>query len=115
MIRSRFSRDTRLRVFVKSMGGGQVNTVTGDLFCSDRGLFDPRWKTRRADPRGDAVGNGPKALSIVDRVGNDLGFATGTCGKDGQGAPVTDAQPTLRIPELTVVEVPMTDYWKSAT
>jgi TldD protein len=47
-------------------------------------------------------------------VGTDLGyFGTGTCGKDGQGAPVTDAQPTLRIPELTVGgEVPMTDYWK---
>jgi TldD protein len=38
----------------------------------------------------------------IDSVGNDLGFAIGTCGKDGQGAPVSDAQPTLRIRELTV-------------
>ena len=28
------------------------------------------------------------------RVGSDLGFALGTCGKDGQGVPVSDAQPT---------------------
>jgi TldD protein len=61
------------------------------------------------------VGNGPRVLSLVDRLGNDLGFATGTCGKDGQGAPVTDAQPTMRIPEMTVGgEVPAETYWKKA-
>ena len=58
------------------------------------------------------VGNGPKVLRDIDRVGSDLGFATGTCGKDGQGAPVTDAQPTMRSPELTVGgEVPVSTYW----
>jgi TldD protein len=35
-------------------------------------------------------------------VGNDLGYGVGTCGKDGQGAPVSDAQPTIRIPKLIV-------------
>jgi len=35
-------------------------------------------------------------------VGSDLGFGIGTCGKDSQGVPVADAQPTLRIPEITV-------------
>jgi TldD protein len=57
-------------------------------------------------------GNGPEVLKTVDRVGTDLGFSIGTCGKDGQGAPVTDAQPTLRIPEITVGgEVPASKYW----
>jgi len=35
-------------------------------------------------------------------VGTDLGFGVGTCGKDGQGVPVSDAQPTLRIPQIVV-------------
>jgi TldD protein len=48
------------------------------------------------------VGNGPKVLEIIDMVGDDLKFIPGTCGKDGQGVPVADGQPTLRIPELTV-------------
>ena len=48
------------------------------------------------------TGNGPDALLSIDRVGSDLGFGIGTCGKDGQSAPVADAQPTLRIPELVV-------------
>jgi len=48
------------------------------------------------------TGNGPEVLKTIDRVGNDLGYGIGTCGKDGQGVPVADAQPTLRIPEITV-------------
>lgn len=48
------------------------------------------------------VGNGPAVLAAIDLVGSDLGFSLGTCGKDGQAAPVADAQPTLRIPEIVV-------------
>lgn len=107
-------QDTKWGVFVKAMGGGQVNTVTGDfVFAVTEGYLIENGKLGAAIRGATLVGNGPKALSIVDRVGNDLGFATGTCGKDGQGAPVTDAQPTMRIPELTVGgEVPISTYWK---
>jgi TldD protein len=107
-------RDTTHGIYVKAMGGGQVNTLTGDfVFAVTEGYLIQNGKLGAPIRGATLVGNGPKVLSIVDRVGNDLGFSTGTCGKDGQGAPVTDAQPTLRIPELTVGgEVPMTDYWK---
>ncbi len=101
-------------VFVKGMGGGQVNTVTGDfVFAVTEGYLIEEGKLGAPIRGATLVGNGPKVLMEVDRVGNDLGFSTGTCGKDGQGAPVTDAQPTLRIPSLTVGgEVPLTIYWK---
>lgn len=105
--------DTSWGVFVKAMGGGQVNTVTGDfVFAVTEGYLIQDGKLGSPIRGATLVGNGPRVLSIVDRVGNDLGFATGTCGKDGQGAPVTDAQPTLRIPELTIGgEVPIDSYW----
>ena len=48
------------------------------------------------------TGNGPEVLRNIDLVGNDLGFAIGTCGKDGQGVPVSDAQPTIRIKSMLV-------------
>jgi TldD protein len=48
------------------------------------------------------MGNGLQVLQGIDMVGNDLGYGIGTCGKDGQGVPVSDAQPTLRIPEIVV-------------
>ena len=107
-------RDTKQGIYVKAMGGGQVNTVNGDfVFAVTEGYLIENGKLGSPIRGATLVGNGPKVMSIVDRVGNDLGFSTGTCGKDGQGAPVTDAQPTIRIPELTVGgEVPMTEYWK---
>ena len=57
-----------------------------------------------AEPIRGAIltGNGPKTLLEIDRVGSDLGFAIGTCGKEKQGVPVSNAQPTLRIPEILV-------------
>ncbi len=100
-------------VFVKAMGGGQVNTVTGDfVFAVTEGYLIENGKLTHPIRGATLVGNGPDVLMRVDRVGTDLGFATGTCGKDGQGAPVTDAQPTIRIPELTVGgEVSPERYW----
>ncbi len=108
-------KETKWGIFVRSMGGGQVNTVTGDfVFAVTEGYLIRDGKLENPIRGATLVGNGPKVLSTVDRVGNDLGFSTGTCGKDGQGAPVTDAQPTLRIPELTVGgEVPIAEYWAS--
>ena len=110
---SQILKDTTHGIYVKAMGGGQVNTVTGDfVFAVTEGYLIENGKLGAPIRGATLVGNGPKVLLGVDRVGTDLGFATGTCGKDGQGAPVTDAQPTLRIPELTVGgEVPMSNYW----
>ena len=48
------------------------------------------------------IGNGPKVLMDVDAVGSDLGWCLGTCGKDGQGVPVSDAQPTLWIRSMVL-------------
>lgn len=114
---ARILADTKQGVFVKAMGGGQVNTVTGDfVFAVTEGYLIRDGKLAEPIRGATLVGNGPKVLESVDRVGTDLGFATGTCGKDGQGAPVTDAQPTLRIPELTVGgEVPAETYWGPST
>ncbi|HEC31752.1 MAG TPA: TldD/PmbA family protein [Deltaproteobacteria bacterium] len=96
-------KETDRGLFVKKMGGGQVDTVSGNfVFEVSEGYKIENGEM--AEPVRGAVltGNGPEVLRIIDRVGNDLGFAIGTCGKDGQGVPVSDAQPTLRIPEIVV-------------
>ena len=48
------------------------------------------------------LGNGPNVLSSIDRLGWDIGWSIGTCGKEGQSVPVADGQPTLRIPKLLI-------------
>jgi TldD protein len=95
--------DTESGLLVAKMGGGQVNTVNGDfVFEVSEGYLIENGR-QGAPVRGATLtGNGPEVLMQIDRVGNDLGYSLGTCGKDGQGAPVADAQPTLRIPRLVV-------------
>ena len=52
---------------------------------------------------GQLIGNGPKVLREIEAVGNDFAMGPpGTCGKDGQGVPVGDGVPTLKVAELTV-------------
>lgn len=88
---------------VLRMGSGQVNTVNGDfVFEVSEGFLIENGKIGEAVRGATLTGNGPEVLASIDLVGNDLGYGMGTCGKDGQGVPVGDAQPTLRIPALTV-------------
>jgi TldD protein len=96
-------RSVEKGLLVRKMGGGQVNTVNGDFVfeVSEGYLIENGCVT---EPIRGAIltGNGPQVLREIDRVGDDLGFGIGTCGKEGQGVPVSDAQPTLRIPEIVV-------------
>lgn len=96
-------KSTEQGLLVKRMGGGQVNTTNGDfVFEVQEGYVIEAGEVKYAVRGATLIGNGPEALNNIDRVGNDQGFAIGTCGKDGQGVPVADAQPTIRIKRLTV-------------
>jgi TldD protein len=96
-------RSVERGLFVKKMGGGQVNTVNGDfVFEVNEGYLIEKGSVGEPVQGAILTGNGPKVLQEIDMVGNDLGFGIGTCGKEGQGVPVSDAQPTLRIPEILV-------------
>lgn len=90
-------------LLVKKMGGGEVNTLTGDfVFEVKEGYLIDKGEIAYPVKGVTLVGNGPEVLKIIDMVGNDLEFASGMCGKDGQIVPVADGQPTIRIPEITV-------------
>ena len=97
-------RQTPRGVYVANLGGGQVNTATGDFVfgMTEAYLIEDGEIT---DPIRDAnlIGNGPDVLKLIDAVGDDFGMGwPGTCGKDGQGVPVGDGQPTLRVQALTI-------------
>ncbi|MEQ8201832.1 MAG: TldD/PmbA family protein [Syntrophomonadaceae bacterium] len=96
-------RETGQGLLVKKMGGGQVNTANGDfIFDVQEGYMIENGEVSYPVRGATLIGNGPRTLMDIDRVGSDLGFAIGVCGKEGQGVPVGDAQPTIRIRELTV-------------
>ncbi len=90
-------------LLVKKMGGGQVNTTNGDFVFDVQEAYLIEDGEIKCPVRGATLtGNGPRSLLDIDRIGRDLGFSIGICGKDGQGVAVADAQPTIRIKELTV-------------
>lgn len=90
-------------LYVKRMGGGQVNSLSGDyVFDVAEGYLIEDGEITKAVRGATLAGNGPESLWNVEMVGNDLGYAIGTCGKNGQSVPVADAQPTLKIHGLTV-------------
>ncbi len=95
--------DTPYGVYVAKLGGGQVNTATGDFVfgMTEAYLIEGG---RITEPLRDAnlIGNGPEVLANIDAVASDFDICPGTCGKDGQSVPVGCGQPTLRISGVTV-------------
>ncbi len=90
-------------LLVKKMGGGQVNPTTGDfVFEVAEGYLIDKGRVGHMVRGATLIGNGPKILEEIDMVGSDFGIEVGTCGKGGQGVPVTDGEPTLRIPSIMV-------------
>lgn len=96
-------REAGNALLVTAMGGGQVNTATGDyVFDVAEGYLLEDGQVVCPVRGATLTGNGPETLGLVEMVGNDLGYTIGVCGKGGQGVPVSDAQPTMYIKELTV-------------
>lgn len=90
-------------LLVKKMGGGQVNTTTGDfVFEVSEGYLIEYGEIKEMVRGATLTGNGPKILQNIEMVGSDLGFSIGVCGKEGQGVPVSDAQPTLLLNGIIV-------------
>ena len=95
---------TERGVYVAELGGGSVNTATGDfVFGMVEAYLIENGKITAPLREGNLIGNGPKVLQDIDLLGNDFAMGRpGTCGKDGQGVPVGDGQPTLRVKALTI-------------
>jgi len=90
-------------LYCAALGGGQVNTATGDfVFGVTEAYLIENGRITEPVRAAQLIGNGPEVLRLVDAIGTDFETWTGTCGKDGQGVPVSSGQPTLRVAELTI-------------
>jgi TldD protein len=97
-------RATDHGVYIAKLGGGSVNTATGDfVFGMTEAYLIENGEITEPLREGNLVGNGPQVLRDIDLLGNDFAMGNpGTCGKDGQGVPVGDGQPTLRVKTMTI-------------
>lgn len=90
-------------VYVAQLGGGQVNTTTGDFVFGMTSAFLIENGQITAPLRDcNLIGNGPEILQRVDAVASDFSMTPGTCGKDGQSVPVGTGQATMRLTSVTI-------------
>ncbi|MDY7101402.1 MAG: TldD/PmbA family protein [Actinomycetota bacterium] len=96
--------DTPRGVFIAQLGGGQVNTASGDfVFGMTEAYLIEDGEVTEPIRDGNLIGNGPEALASIDAIAGDFSMGSpGTCGKDGQGVPVGFGTPTLRVAGLTI-------------
>jgi TldD protein len=95
-------RATGRGLYAKHLGGGEVDTVTGNFTFGVREAYLIEDGKITSPVRGATlIGSGPEILKRIDMVADDQGFWPGTCGK-GQWVPVTSGAPTLRIASINV-------------
>jgi TldD protein len=96
---------TKRGLYAVSFGGGQVDITSGKFVfsCTEAYLIEDG-KVGRPVKGATLIGNGADALTRISMVGNDMALdpGVGTCGKQGQGVPVSVGQPSLRIDGITV-------------
>ena len=92
-------------VYAATFTNGQVQIGAGDFtFFVKNGYLIENGKLTQPIKDVNIIGNGPKALADITMVGNNFKMDNGswTCGKDGQGCPVTCGMPSALVSKLTV-------------
>ena len=92
-------------IYATSFGGGQVDITNGKFVFACTEAYKVENGRIVAPIKGATlIGDGPKVLTRVSGIGNDMTLdeGVGVCGKGGQSVPAGVGQPTLLIDGLTV-------------
>ncbi len=97
--------DTPTGLFVMSLGGGQVDTTSGQfVFSVTEGYLIENGRLGTPVRGAALAGDSFSVLARVNAIANDFALdpGLGTCGKQGQYVPVGVGQPTLRVAQMIV-------------
>ncbi len=91
-------------IYIARIGGGNVSWVTGRfVFSVPEGYMIENGKITKPLKGIQLMGSGPEVLKNIVMAGPDMEIlGGGTCGKDGQGKPVSDGNPTLKVSKITI-------------
>ncbi|MDR0726322.1 MAG: TldD/PmbA family protein [Prevotellaceae bacterium] len=92
-------------LYVDNFSNGEVQIGAGDFtFFVKSGYLIENGKLTQPVKDINIIGNGPKALADIAMVGDNLKIddSTWTCGKDGQGVPVSQGLPSVLVKKLIV-------------
>jgi len=95
--------DTEYALYAKYLGGGSVNTATGDFnFVVREGYIVQNGKIVKPVRGAALIGKGIEVLQRIDKVGTNLAHGQGMCGSISGSLPANVGQPMIRVSELTV-------------
>ena len=95
--------DTEYGLYAAKMGGGSVDTATGEFnFAVTEGYMIRNGQIAEPVRGATLIGKGGEVLMNIDRVGNDLEHSAGVCGSLSGGVPVNVGQPTIRVSSMIV-------------
>ncbi|MDR2158143.1 MAG: hypothetical protein LBO02_02390, partial [Holosporaceae bacterium] len=92
-------------IFAKSFLDGQVDVASGKfVFSTSEAYLIENGKISTPVKGAMIIGDGPSILKKISMVGNDFSLdnGVGTCGKEGQWAPVGVGEPSVLIDKITV-------------
>jgi len=92
-------------IYAEAFTNGQVFIGAGDFtFYVKSGFLIEDGKLTKPIKDVNIIGNGPKVLADIVMVADDMKMAEGgwTCGKNGQGVPVSMGLPTVKVSKITV-------------
>ncbi len=95
-------RSVKKGFFAETYQGGQVSDSGKFTFSVNMGYLIEDGKLTRPVKNATLIGTNVQILNEVEMIGNDTRFFLGTCGKDGQSAPVSAGTPTLKLRQMTV-------------
>ncbi|MCL2611250.1 MAG: TldD/PmbA family protein [Defluviitaleaceae bacterium] len=96
-------KDTEYGLYAHKMGGGSVNTATGEYNFAVLEAYMIR-DGKIAEPvRGASlIGKGAETLMLIDRVADNETQGPGMCGSISGSIPANCGQPMIRVKEITV-------------
>ncbi len=90
-------------LYAKEMGGGSVNTVTGEFnFAVNEGYLIRNGKICEPVRGASLVGKGSQIIQDIDMIGTDLDMGQGMCGSSSGSIPTNVGQPLIRVSSITV-------------
>lgn len=91
-------------IYAEKFEGGQVEDSGKFTFSISSGYLIEDGRLTAPIKQATLIGTNIDILQKIEMVGSDLAFGlqTGTCSKEGQGVPVTDGCPTIKISRMTV-------------
>ena len=95
-------RSVKKGLYAHSYQGGEVQDSGKFTFSVNLGYQIENGKLTKPVKNATLIGTNVQILNEVEMIGTDMGFFLGTCGKEGQSAPVTAGTPTLKLRSMTV-------------